>query len=49
MREIEQANKRLIQGGVRTKGIVFNGIVKTSSAYGAYRYTYQYDYKSRKH
>jgi tyrosine-protein kinase Etk/Wzc len=49
MRELEQANKRLIQAGVRTKGIVFNGVVRTSSAYGAYRYTYQYDYKSRKH
>jgi hypothetical protein len=28
--------------------MVFNGIVRSASAYGAYRYVYQYDYKSRK-
>lgn len=48
IRELEQAHKRLIQGGVRTKGIVFNGVTRTSSS-RAYRYTYQYDYKSSKH
>ena len=48
MREIEQASKRLSHAGVRTKGMVFNGIVRSASAYGAYRYVYQYDYKSRK-
>jgi tyrosine-protein kinase Etk/Wzc len=49
MRELEQAAKRLGQAGVRVKGIVFNGIVKSASSYGAYRYVYQYDYKSAKH
>jgi tyrosine-protein kinase Etk/Wzc len=46
LRELEQAHKRLVQSGVR---VVFNGIVKTSSSSGAYRYVYQYDYKSSKH
>lgn len=49
LRELEQAHKRLTQSGVRVNGVVFNGIVKTSSSSGAYRYVYQYDYKSSKH
>jgi tyrosine-protein kinase Etk/Wzc len=49
LRELEQAHKRLVQSGVRVNGVVFNGIVKTSSSSGAYRYVYQYDYKSSKH
>jgi tyrosine-protein kinase Etk/Wzc len=50
IRELEQANKRLNQSGVTVKGIVFNGLVRATTGYGAaYRYAYQYDYKSQKH
>lgn len=47
IRELEQANKRLNQAGVRVNGIVFNGLVKASYG-GAYRYVYQYAYKKDK-
>ncbi|CAA9891280.1 Protein-tyrosine kinase [Candidatus Methylobacter favarea] len=48
MRELEQSVKRLTQGGVPLKGVVFNDLPKASSrygyGYGQYKYIYQYSY-----
>lgn len=47
MREIEQAIKRLRQGGVNLRGILFNNVKLTKGRYGyGYgKYVYQYSYK----
>lgn len=42
--EIEAAVKRLTQDGGKISGILLNGMVRTASGYGGYKY-YQYDYK----
>jgi tyrosine-protein kinase Etk/Wzc len=49
MRELEQSTRRLIQGGVNLKGIVFNNLPQLASRRGGYgKYVYQYSYKSKK-
>lgn len=48
LRELEQSVRRLTQAGVDLKGIIFNGVPKTSSrstGYGGNQYIYQYNYK----
>lgn len=49
-RELDQSIKRFSQSGTNIKGIVFNGMLETSSRYGySYnRYVYQYSYKNTK-
>lgn len=42
--EIEAAVKRLTQDGGKISGILLNGMVRSASSYGGYKY-YQYDYK----
>jgi tyrosine-protein kinase Etk/Wzc len=46
MRELEQSAKRLTQGGVQLKGVVFNDLPESSSrygyGYGYSKYVYQY-------
>ena len=46
MREIEQAVKRLQQGGVNLRGLLFNDVNMQSPRYGAGKYSYEYAYKS---
>ena len=49
-RELDQSIKRFSQSGTNIKGIVFNGILETSSRYGYNynKYVYQYSYKNTK-
>ena len=42
MREIEQAVKRLQQGGVNLRGLLFNDVNMRSPRYGAGKYSYEY-------
>lgn len=42
--EIEASVKRLTQDGGKISGVLLNGMVRSASSYGGYKY-YQYDYK----
>lgn len=44
MRELEQSVKMFSQSGTQVKGVIFNGMISSSSHY---RYVYQYNYKEQ--